>query len=92
MFFFQHPLRASVGYVSHGWFSYQHGSGIGLGFVAAAPFVQLMTAQTSGDEAATQTMTDDDKAATASSSSPSVWVWTRNQNSLTYRAAQVQLL
>jgi hypothetical protein len=86
----QHPLRASIGYVVHGWFSYQHGSGVALGFVAAESFVQLMQQQLADDTQPRVDATHVDDA--ASTSSPSVWVWNRNQNSLTYRAAQVQLM
>jgi hypothetical protein len=68
--------------VTHGFFSYQQGSGVGLGFVSAQLFVQQLQVQT-------EVLGEKDDS---SPSSPSVWVWCRNQNSLSYRAGQIQLM
>lgn len=98
-------MRLTIGHVSHGWFSYQHGVGVGMGFVAAAEFVQLC-AQQQRLEAEGDAMDTTDKtsslhtpasaasssASSSADSTPAVWVWCRNQNSLAYRAAQITLM
>ena len=67
--------------------------GVGLGFVAAQPFAQLLAQQevegaAVADEAKEQSSTEGG----ASAKSNVVHVWCRNQSGLAYRAAQVQLL
>jgi hypothetical protein len=70
--------------------------GVGLGFVAAQPFAQLMAQQevegaaAADEEAKEQTSASEGSSSTNSSSV--VHVWCRNQSGLAYRAAQVQLL
>lgn len=94
-------MHSTIGHVIHGWFSYQHGLGVGMGFVAAAEFVQLC-AQQQRLEAEGDAMDTTDKtsslhtpasaASSSADSTPAVWVWCRNQNSLAYRAAQITLM
>jgi len=82
-----HPIRATIGFLSHGWFSYQQGMGVGIGFVAAQPFVEMMAMQQQPQQAEAQT---DGNA--AADENGAVIVWCRNQSGLAYRAAQMQLM
>jgi hypothetical protein len=71
--------------------------GVGLGFVAAQPFAQLMAQQgvegaTVADDAMEQTSALESGTSGGSANSNVVHVWCRNQSGLAYRAAQVQLL